>query len=506
MSTELDPHLAASLRTQEARIAERWHEAITRDGFVSQPDSTLTRELAALAGRTIDLMLTEEWRPEDACAIGAELAEIGRIDPAAYGSLLDTLIRESLLAFAPEGSGSLPDRIVRTVAAIAAGFLGRDRERVVEGQEAVRRALLAAEQEAHEALRASEERYRAVVTQAREGIVLSDASSRRIVETNAALQALLGYSANELAALTLYDISANEPSSIDAHLRETLRNRRHDIGERWLWRKDGSLVPVESSAATVVAGGQVLVCALVRDVSERVEAEEELMAAQRLLADARETERLRIAQELHDSVVQDLLGLRYQLSAVATGVRAGGAPDEAAASLQGVEDQLATTVSRVRDLIAELRPTGLDEAGLVGALENLAADARSGDTQVTLDIDPGARELARPTALCLFRVAQEAVRNALQHADPRHVTVRLRLRPRAIVLRVSDDGRGFVVPDHLGTLTRDNHFGLVGMAERVGQAGGRLRLRSRPGRGTSVTAWLPPVTLDDARGSHNDTD
>jgi signal transduction histidine kinase len=241
-------------------------------------------------------------------------------------------------------------------------------------------------------------------------------------------------------------------------------------------------------------------------VSERVEAEEELMAAQRLLADARETERLRIAQELHDSVVQDLLGLRYQLSAVATGVRAGGAPDEAAASLQGVEDQLATTVSRIRDLIAELRPTGLDEAGLVGALENLAADARSGDTQVTLDIDPGARELARPTALCLFRVAQEAVRNALQHADPRHVTVRLRLRPRAIVLRVSDDGRGFVVPDHLGTLTRDNHFGLVGMAERVGQAGGRLRLRSRPGRGTSVTAWLPPVTLDDARGSHNDTD
>jgi signal transduction histidine kinase len=93
--------------------------------------------------------------------------------------------------------------------------------------------------------------------------------------------------------------------------------------------------------------------------------------------------------------------------------------------------------------------------------------------------------------LAAFRVAQEALANAVQHADAHHATLRVSFGARELVLSVEDDGVGFMVPEALNALTRAGHLGLVGMRERVALAGGSLDVQSQPGRGTRITAHFP---------------
>jgi two-component system sensor histidine kinase DegS len=152
-------------------------------------------------------------------------------------------------------------------------------------------------------------------------------------------------------------------------------------------------------------------------------------------------------------------------------------------------------VTQLRRLIGELRPAGLEELGLTAALEGYVAHLqREGGPDVPkirLNLDASGPALAEPVAICLFRVAQEGLRNTLKHARAGQVTLHLRLLDGEAVLSVHDDGRGFHVPSRLSTLTEADHFGLVGMAERVNWAGGQFDVRSQPGVGTEVTARIP---------------
>jgi signal transduction histidine kinase len=88
-------------------------------------------------------------------------------------------------------------------------------------------------------------------------------------------------------------------------------------------------------------------------------------------------------------------------------------------------------------------------------------------------------------------VAQEALRNALQHAQAQHIQIVLRQEGTGVQFQISDDGRGFVVPPHLSDLMHANHFGLVGMSERVAWLGGQFAIQTRPGHGTTMTVHLP---------------
>ncbi len=99
--------------------------------------------------------------------------------------------------------------------------------------------------------------------------------------------------------------------------------------------------------------------------------------------------------------------------------------------------------------------------------------------------------MAPPIAACLFRVAQEALRNALRHAEARQIRVALRLSPQEATLHVEDDGCGFVVPPRLATLARGQHFGLIGLVERVAWVEGQIDIQSTPGKGTTITARVP---------------
>jgi len=220
----------------------------------------------------------------------------------------------------------------------------------------------------------------------------------------------------------------------------------------------------------------------------------------RALADATvraaEVERGRVARELHDVTAQSLAALTYQLSALEREVAASsaGAGPHAAVAL-APQLGAATNVARalleeVRTLAETMHPRVLDDLGLVPALHHLARATERGapSAEVTLDAPETPLAIADAAALTLYRVAHEAVTNAVRHGAAAHVAVRLSSAAGAVTLTVADDGRGFDLGDAEG---RRPGIGLFVLRERVALLGGRTVVDTGPGRGTRVTAVVP---------------
>jgi two-component system sensor histidine kinase ComP len=245
----------------------------------------------------------------------------------------------------------------------------------------------------------------------------------------------------------------------------------------------------------------------VRLVEEVQAGREELARLHQQLLVGREREQRRLAHELHDSALQQLLGISYQLVESRRVASNGPVPGEKLApALEASRQEILGVVGQLRRLIGELRPAGLKELGLTAALEGYAARLERkggpGAPQIHLDLDGSGTDLEEAVAICLFRVAQEGLRNALKHAGAGHIYLSLHLPPsfspdaegeqeEGVTLSVCDDGCGFRVPERLSELARSDHFGLVGMAERVAWAGGQLTVNSQPGAGTEVRVWVP---------------
>jgi signal transduction histidine kinase len=227
---------------------------------------------------------------------------------------------------------------------------------------------------------------------------------------------------------------------------------------------------------------------------------QELALAHRQSLAMREQEQRRLARELHDLAVQELLVVNYRLADArrkADGARPPNAQRmaEIRTALETMRREVLGVVSQLRTLVGELRPAGLEELGLTialeGYVEQLKQQGSPGMPEIELDLDQSKTTLPEPIAICIFRVAQESLRNALKHAQAQHIRVSLRLAPNEAALYVRDDGCGFRVPARLSELVQSNRFGLVGMTERVTTVSGQLTIRSQPGGGTEVIARIP---------------
>ncbi|MDQ5853819.1 MAG: PAS domain S-box protein [Chloroflexota bacterium] len=374
---------------------------------------------------------------------------------------------------------------------------------------------ISARKQAEQALRASEQRFRAIFDAAGIGIALDNLDGRP-VESNAALQQMLGYTGHELhnTHFTAYthpdDVAAD--SALFAELVAGKRDS-YQLEKRYI-RKDGQVIwgHITVSLVRGTRGEPQFAVVMVEDITERKRVASDLADAQRRLVEIQEAERLRLARALHDSTVQQLLGISYQLveSRQRVARERHGAPSQSAdlgALLEVIRQEVLGVVRQLRGVIGGLRPAGLEEFGLAAALEGYVAhlqrEARPGMPVIDLDLTPSGTRLPQPVALCLFRAAQEALRNALQHARAQCITLALRFPPCDAVLSVRDDGRGFQVPAHLSGLARAEHFGLVGIAERVAVAGGKLTIQSQPGAGTEVTIRIP---LSEVKQDHGPTD
>lgn len=201
-----------------------------------------------------------------------------------------------------------------------------------------------------------------------------------------------------------------------------------------------------------------------------------------------EEERRRLARELHDDTIQSLIGLnqRLQLAQLET------ADPTIQTRLAEMEQMATTMIADVRRFIRALRPIYLEDLGLVAALNMLAHDiSQEHDIAVSFETTGSPFRLPPEVELSLYRITQEGLSNIIRHAEAKSALLQLRFTQHEIILTVSDNGRGFSVPDSPAEMTPSGHYGLLGMHERAELIGARLTIESKPGTGTRLTVATP---------------
>jgi len=251
-------------------------------------------------------------------------------------------------------------------------------------------------------------------------------------------------------------------------------------------RKDGSKVDVELHAVPLTEGGEFMGCfGIYQDITERIESESKLRALRDRVWRVQDEERAHIARELHDDIAQRLALLTLQLTEAQEALRS------AAPSLA---DQLETTRQLTEELCVDverlshrLHPSQLAFLGLNTALA-IFCQQFARQNRMVIDVEQDdVSNLSPEATACLYRVAQEAIRNAQRHSGCRHVRVSLNVNSEAVRLAVTDEGRGFDSDSAPGT----SGLGLMSMTERVSSVGGELSIRSQVGGGTRICATIP---------------
>jgi len=220
------------------------------------------------------------------------------------------------------------------------------------------------------------------------------------------------------------------------------------------------------------------------------------LAVSRRLVEAQEAERRRIARELHDEVGQALTAVKINLQAL----ESQGA---ALAMERRLKDSIAVVeraLQQVRNISLDLRPSLLDDLGLVSALRwYVDNQAQRAGLSATFTAAPPDLRLPADLETACFRVAQEALTNVIRHAHATRVEVNLASTGHGVRLLIRDNGVGFNVPHALAQAAHGKSLGLVGLRERAALAGGRLEIISARGSGTEVRAWFPTESPEELR-------
>jgi len=366
-----------------------------------------------------------------------------------------------------------------------------------------------------------------LMEQASDGIHTYDMEGN-ILDVNLSLCEMLGYSRDELLSLNIRDLVSTADLARFPIRFDELRAGKKIISERQLRRKDGTFRPVEISGKML---GDGVLQAIVRDISERKQAEEAIRRAHdelerrveertaelahtseelraeiierkrveetlrrneearnellRRLGAAQEQERWRIARELHDQMGQRLSALMLGLKSLSNISSDQQTEVEQLEHLIDITNQL---VEGVHTLAWELRPMVLDDLGLATALrtylEEWAKRAKIPASFLNTGLDN--QRLPADIETTLYRVVQESLTNILKHAHANSVSVILEKRDSNVSLIIEDDGNGFDVPNVWVAPLKSRGLGLLGMRERVMLAGGSLNIESTPGVGTTI--------------------
>ncbi len=250
-------------------------------------------------------------------------------------------------------------------------------------------------------------------------------------------------------------------------------------------RADGTEFPMEASISQIDTGHGKVFSVIVRDVTERVKARQDLARFATEASAIREQEKSRVARELHDELAQSLTALKMD----ATWLRDHLVRDPAAAveKVRGMLGMLDDCVAATRRIAADLRPLVLDDLGLVPAIEWLAQSfTQRHGVPCALDLDESL-ELQEPHATAAFRIVQESLVNVAKHAHARQVWVRVAREGVQVVLEVRDDGAGFDPQ----AARKPESLGLMGLRERAQLLEGSVLIESSPGAGTRVLAQIP---------------
>lgn len=380
-------------------------------------------------------------------------------------------------------------------------------------------------------LRLSEIHYRRLFEAAHDGILLVDPESRKITDANPFMTRLLGYTREQLIGKELFEIGLlKDEVASRTMLRELKKNHQVRYEDLPLKSQTGHHQEVEVVANLYQEDGRPVIQCNIRDITARKLAEEmaqrntklnldiarrkvieENLRAKRkeqslvlkqarlqqkqlrnlshAILNAQEEERKRISRELHDVVAQALIGINVHLEILARG--SADAPKSLRKQIQKTQILVRQAVEIVHEFARELRPTMLDDLGLIPALQAYMKRLME-DTGIRVSLKAFA-EIDQSTSVVrtvLYRIAQEALTNVARHSKASNAEVAIESLARAIRMSVTDDGEGFLVSKS-GRSRKKTRLGLIGMRERVEMIGGTFQVVSSPGGPTVIQVEIP---------------
>jgi PAS domain S-box-containing protein len=345
-----------------------------------------------------------------------------------------------------------------------------------------------------EALRISEEKYRLLFNQNPMPMWMISLPERKFLDVNSAAIDFYGYSKEEFLGMTAYDI---RPSEQIQKLKEfDSKYSSNGIIHAGVWehqKKDATIVKVNIITHNIFYEGKEARLVLANDVTQKITAEEalkksheELRQLATHLEKVRETERTNIAREIHDELGQQLTGLKMDISWLNRKLK--NQDEDVQVKINETIQLIDTTVKTVRRIATELRPSILDDLGLLAAMEWQSEEfEKRSEISCVFSSNVLEAKVNPDLATGIFRIYQECLTNVLRHSEATRVTSFLQIKDHILVLTITDNGIGFVEKEIADKKT----LGLLGMKERTNLLGGTYEITSRPGKGTSVLIIVP---------------
>ncbi len=344
-----------------------------------------------------------------------------------------------------------------------------------------------------ERLAASEQQYRLLFRYASDAILLFDEASESIEDANYASEMLFGYTAEELKAMSILELSA-EPEKTKETITRLRKERLRllSIPKRLFRRKDGSVFAGEVSIGIYTVKNRHKCIVSIRDITRRLKQEERLKQSEQKLRKltlhlqkVREEERARIAREIHDELGQLLTAVKIEISSLLNRL------DNPQALLRPINKTLGlinSTLNTVKRLSMELRPSVLDHLGIVAAMEWYIEEYEERTGIIChFRASPSSIELPQQVSLSLFRVLQEALTNVARHSKATEVEVNLTLKQRGLLMGIRDNGIGIRREE----IEAPDSFGILGIKERIRELGGTVMIEGKSGKGTLIMIELP---------------
>jgi len=333
----------------------------------------------------------------------------------------------------------------------------------------------------------SEERFSKAFRQSPFAITIASTRDGCYIDVNETFETQTGWKRDEIIGRTPGEINLwVNPDQRTTFVRELVEKERIRDLEVLLRRKDGEIRTSLGSAELIEVNGEPCALSVFADITERKQAEEALATLSGRLIDAQEEERKRIAREIHDDYNQRLAMLANDVEQVAEHI--GESPVEACQRLHRLWNGVSELAADLHQLSHSLHSSTLESLGLATGVKAFCAEfADQQQMQVRFSHENVPDAIPADLALCLFRIAQEGLRNIKRHSGANRAEVRLEWIEEKLHLSVADWGRGFDV----NRRSPQSGIGIRSMEERLRFFGGHLEVHSRPMEGTRIDAWLP---------------
>jgi len=324
-----------------------------------------------------------------------------------------------------------------------------------------------------------------------EGVAVVDAD-KNIIFTNPAFNTLFGYESGELlgeSVRVLKNASPDQFHVMPEGLAEMIRNDRHGTSEVENKKKDGSVVVAQVHISTLSMDNRKYWIVVCQDITEKKQHEELLRELPKRIMDAQESERRRVARELHDGVSQVLASVKFRIQMIERKIT--HADNVVVQEIARTKELLDETTQDIWRICQALRPSVLDDVGLAAAIRSVVDDFQERTRVETSLTCPESSMLPSEIELALFRIVQETLTNIEKHAKASELHLKLTCGNGHAILCIQDNGIGFD-PQKLGSnRSQRKGLGLYHMKERASYINGMFTIRSVLGEGTRITIQVP---------------